>query len=62
MRYVTYSRSESGIVERTHNRVTMPAAQRAQDYPHTERLVGWPERTVYWTRRNGTANGVAPLR
>jgi hypothetical protein len=60
MRYITYTRDESGVLQRTHGKLSITAAQRAEDYPHAERLVGWPERTVYWTRRSGAAVGLAP--
>jgi hypothetical protein len=62
MRYVTYTRTADGIVSRTHGRVVMPSRERAADYPHRERLQGWPERSVYWTRSTGAALGLAPLR
>ena len=61
MQYVTYTRDESGIVTRTHERVTMTKVERAADYQHRETLTGWPERAVYWTRETGRATGVAPL-
>lgn len=63
MRYVTYTRSESGTLTREHDaREDLSAADRADRYPHAEPLLGWPERTVYWTRETGPATGVAPLR
>ena len=61
MRYVTYTRPEDGIVSRTHGRVVMTGRERSEQYPHAERLVGWPERSVYWTRSTGPALGLAPL-
>ena len=61
MRYVTYVRAESGAISRTHSRIVIPSAERARDYPHQEPLIGWPERSVYWTRETGSALGLAPV-
>ncbi len=60
MTYITYSRDESGIVQRTHSRVTLRKDDRAMQYPHAERLRGWPERLVYWSSATGPATGIAP--
>lgn len=60
MQYVVYQRSESGAIERCHTRITLSKPQRATQYPHPEKLTGWAERTVFWTREFGTAVGVAP--
>lgn len=62
MRYVSYFRGADGIVSRTHGRVVMPSRERAARYPHRERLLGWPERTVFWNAGTGPAHGLAPLR
>ena len=61
MRYTVYTRDESGILTRTHEPARMSGEQRRADYPHRERLTGWPEASVYWTRETGPATGVAPL-
>ena len=59
-RYVTYQRSASGTIERIHDaRPTMTKAQRTEQYPHAERLLGWPETTVYWVCAAGPCVGVA---
>lgn len=62
MRYVTYTRNESGIVARAHERLTMLRTERVAHYPHREALRGWTESTVFWSRPTGFAVGVAPLR
>lgn len=61
MQYVVYQRSESGTLTRAHDRIALAKTERAAQYPHLEKLLGWAERTVYWTRESGPAVGVAPV-
>lgn len=62
MHYVTYHRAESGALTRAHAHVELSEENRAARYPHAEKLLGWPERTVFWTSTAGPALGVAPLK
>lgn len=61
MQYVVYQRSESGNLTRVHDRVTLSKIERTAEYPHAEKLLGWAERTVFWSRQDGPATGVAPV-
>jgi hypothetical protein len=62
MRYIAYSRDESGIVSRLHQTARMAGEMRRVEYPYAESLRGWPERTVYWQHATGPSVGVAPAR
>jgi hypothetical protein len=63
--YAVYERFGGG------NLVRMPALykptaalsreQRESQFPHAERLLGWPERVVYWAHETGASMGVAPM-
>lgn len=59
--YVVYTRTESGILERAHDRLELTAVERAAHYPYREPLAGWPEHAVFWSRETGSAIGVAPM-
>ena len=56
--YFEYSRDDSGKIQRGR-RVVVPADSLAE-YPHAERLAGWPEPVVFWAAPTGTAGGLAP--
>lgn len=56
--YVEYTRADDGLLERGH-RVVLSESDLAE-YPHRERLVGWPEGVVYWAALTGPCGGIAP--
>lgn len=57
-----YHRSEGGTLQRAQRTVDLTGADILRGYPHRERLQGWPETLVYWTKATGPCAGVAPLR
>ena len=61
---IIYTRDEGGRITRmppTHRpTMRLTAAELAEQYPHAERLRGWPETEVRWDRETGEATGVAP--
>jgi hypothetical protein len=59
MEYIIYERSESGSFTRTGRVVDSEVTSLNMGDEVEERLVGWPERTVYWTNDDGVAIGYA---
>jgi len=60
-KYMVYSRDEGGRVTRTHRTVVLQKTEIAADYPHPEKLTGWPEAVVFWGASSGMTNGMAPF-
>ena len=54
-----YTRDASGIITRMGARLN--GNHDAIQYAHEERLMGWPERRVFWTDETGPSIGAAPL-
>ena len=61
MRYIIYTRDESGILNRHARPVNLDDMDyQASDFRFPEPLRGWPETAVYWPRATGPAVGIAP--
>ena len=54
-----YARDASGLITRMGERIS--GARDAIQYAHEERLVGWPERRVFWVDETGPSIGAAPI-
>lgn len=54
-----YTRDASGIITRLDLRIN--GNRNATQYAHEERLMGWPERRVFWVDETGPSIGAAPL-
>jgi hypothetical protein len=60
-KFIAYERTESGQVTRKHNRVNLSAEDIITRYNHPEKLLGWPEKKVYWSKNEGECVGFAPM-
>lgn len=60
-KYMVYERNESGQLTRTHHTIVLSGDDARADYPHCERLRGWPESSVYWGKSYGVGVGIAPM-
>ena len=59
MEYVIYTREKSGVLSRTGEIVDTDVRQINLGEEFEERLVGWPERTIYWASSTGPTIGYA---
>ncbi|KIO48437.1 hypothetical protein [Nitrosospira sp. NpAV] len=60
-KYVTYIRTDEGIIERKPAAIVTHSDESLDPYTHEEPLVGWPESRVYWANKVGPSVGIAPL-
>lgn len=58
--FMVYTRDEGGRIARQHNTVAMSADEIRDGYQHHEKLMGWPEKDIYWSTPYGLGNGLAP--
>lgn len=60
-KYMVYTRDEGGRIAREHRTVLATSEDIKIGYRHTEKLLGWPESSVYWSTAYGLGNGLAPI-
>lgn len=57
-KYAVYERDDSGTLGRRPQAIWLSDAM-AAEYPHPERLRGWPETVVLWRKDAGPSIGIA---
>jgi hypothetical protein len=60
-RFVPYIRTAEGHTERISFAIYNSPYDTLYPYIFAERLVGWPERKVFWAAESGPCVGVAPV-
>jgi hypothetical protein len=60
-RFVPYIRTAEGYTERISFAIYNSPYDVLYPYIFAERLVGWPERKVFWAAKSGPCVGVAPV-
>ena len=60
-RFVPYVRTAEGYVERISFAIYNSPYNVLYPYIYEERLVGWPERKVFWAAKSGPSVGLAPI-
>ncbi len=56
-----YLRDTDGHIERMENFVPAPLNNLLGTYQYEERLINFPEATVFWADEHGSSVGIAPF-
>jgi hypothetical protein len=57
--YVVYIRTAQGEIIRSRH-INLRADTSIEPYIYEEKIVGWPETTVFWDKKEGDCVGLAP--